>query len=151
MVYENDIKLDRYGNSIIENGDFKLTTDDSDFIYFMLITDPGSWEFYPDLGVGFKDFTGRTDIANIMKEMRFRIKTFYNRYNYHPNINIVPLEDTIIALSIDFYNVFLDAPIEVVFTFDLENGQISVPESPITDVVDTTRVSSNKYSKRRTT
>lgn len=149
-MYESDIKLDRYGNSVITNGDFVLTEDDSDFICRMLTTTPGSWELHPELGVGLQEFIGRLDTENIIREMKSRINDFFKRYALFPNSTIYSLDDNTLIVSLDFYAIDSDESLNVTFSFNLENGNIKLVEDEVDEeqVVQSRNVV-NKYMERR--
>ena len=149
-MYENDIKLDQYGNSVVSNGDFALTQDDSEFIYRMLITTPGSWKIHPELGVGLENFVGRLDINDVIKEMKSRIIGFFRKYMLFPNTTIYALDNNVLVVSLEFYSLGITETLNVVFSFNLENGVIKLEEENFEEEEEVeARQIVNKYLKRR--
>lgn len=155
-MFENDIKLDKEGNTIIEGGDLGLTDSDSEFVMRMLLTTPGSWKLYPELGVGLEQFLGQQNNKKTIDEMRTRIINFFKNYGLFPIITILPLEDSSIICNLEFYQIGDENFLTLKFSFDLETSSIKFYDQNIereyehtdTEVPDTRKVL-NKYMKRR--
>jgi len=152
-VYKNDIKLSEYGESIIKNGEFVLTEDDSGFIIRMLLTTRGSWAFHPDLGVGLEEFMGEIANENLILKIKNKITSFFKLYGLFPMVSMYYLNEKTIISSMNFYILDELEPSSISFSFSLENGNVifikkdeaNESEEGILE----TQKSKNKYTKRR--
>jgi len=152
-MYESDIQLDEYGNSIIKDGEFGLSTDDREFILRMLVTTPQSWLMHPELGVGLEKYIGRFNDPALRSEMKSAIINFFKNYGLLPEVNIVKTGDMSIGCYIKFTNLFNDKYIEVTIAFNIENGDILfLNESGAltnTELVKSVKPFINRYLQRR--
>lgn len=153
-MFENDLKLDKYGNSVIKGGDFVLTDSDAEFIIRMLLTTPGSWKLYPELGVGLEQFLGKRNVKATLDEMRSRIVNFFKNYALFPIVTILPLEDESIICKLEFHQLIETGVLSLIFSFDLETASIRFydnvePEEIERAEIPQTRKILNRYFRRR--
>lgn len=155
-MYELDIKLNKDGDTVIENGEFKLTDTDADFIYRMLITTPGSWSFYEELGVGLEKFIGEQNNEKTRKNIRETTKSFFKNFGFFPEMTVLPVDDYSIVCSMVFYVLGNTETISAYFSFSLENGIVKFYTEVEDDYefnADTSQLENeqtiNKYLKRR--
>jgi hypothetical protein len=148
-MYEQDILLDNDGKSVVRDGDFRLTEDDRPFIRLMLLTAPGSWKTDLTLGVGLSDYVGMLAIPSTLKDMRFRITSFFKRFGMYPTMNLYFLDQETMIANIDF-TMITGKKSDVGFSFDMTSSIVTFNEEtdPITDVLVT--AVKNKYLRRLT-
>jgi hypothetical protein len=149
-MFSGDIKLDQDGNTVIENGDFVMTEDDSQFILHMLTTSPGSWLLHPELGVGLQTYIGNFTNVETIKKIRFSISDFFKRYGFFPDITLYYLDDETLICYLNFHILGDVQTTGVTFSFNMKNGGITflTDADKVSEDV-TLEVPKSKYLRRR--
>ncbi len=155
-MFEDDIKLDKDGNSLIKNGDFVLTETDADFIYRMLVTTPGSWSFHEDLGIGLERFIGQQNNIKVRNDIKEAVKSFFKNFGFFPEMIVNLVDDYTVVCSMIFYILGDTETVPIYFSFSLENGTMKFYteiEGGDNFEVDESQLekdkTTNKYLKRR--
>jgi len=152
-MYSGDIKLSEYGESIIKNGEFILTEDDSGFIIRMLLTTRGSWSEHLDLGVGLEEFIGERLNDKLMVKIKSRIISFFKLYGLFSQVSIERDvdNDSAVLISMKFFTLDDISTTLVSFNFNIENGGFIFTDED-NDIVENNvniRETVNKYSRRK--
>lgn len=123
-MYENDIRVDQEGNSVLENGDFALTVDDREFIINMLLSTPGSWKNHQTLGVGLEKFIGEQNNEETISRMTNAITTFFKNYALFPLVTIRPVDSISVVCKLEFSGFSSESSVSLIYSFTFENGTI---------------------------
>jgi len=153
-MFENDIKLDYEGNTVVSNGDMTLTETDAEFITRMLTCPPGSWELYPTIGVRLTKFIGTLSSQVSADAIKREIVNAFSPFGMYPIITVLPFSIDGIAMKLNFNIIGANAALPMSLTFALNSGVVMFYDTQKAGTttyteIPNTKTTQNKYLKRR--
>ena len=150
-MFTGDIKLDKNGNTVIEDGNMVTTGGNYEFIVRSLKYGKGSWKTNTTFGFGIDKYLGRKLDRGLLKDIRVDMKSYFRGYNIICNVNLVPLNRAEVTGEIEFINENLD----LTFYMDVKAGRIEIlTEDDLKTTTDDitgykSRETDNEYLNRR--
>jgi len=147
----SDIALDYTGNTIIENGDFKLEQDSTlSYLNRMLVTAPGSWKTEPSIGIGIQSYLDGDNIDYNIKKLDSYLYSLTTMLGITADITINKNNST---LRIDIVSSDINTTNKAIgLKFNYMNGVITY-DAVSSELEQNTSAlhikSSNKYRDRR--
>lgn len=147
-MFEGDIELDEKANTILYNGDLKLTTDNVSYIRNIFNSAPGAWFFHPNFGFNLSSYLGQFVNSDIPTDIKNDIKNYFTQFCITTKVDILEIQTGIYDIFVDF--IFpLENPTTLYIQMDTVGSQVNILKTNNNTnepVIKTTSL--NKYQKR---
>lgn len=147
-MFEGDIKINQYKETVVENGDLVITTDDMSYIFNTFNSMSGSWKYDRNFGLDLTQFFGELDDVSISNNIRKHIKDYFASYDMDPIVNIYKNANYTLSIFINLYSL-LDSPYDIYILFNDNEKKLEFIMNNENNQKSNSIISGNKYQKRR--